>query len=66
MDIVNRPSIPDNSKYWKVFEDEMQIKIFLELSREFVNTLILMVKMIIVKIFKMLKKMKKKRLVLKI
>ena len=38
VDIVNRPSIPDNSKYWQVFEDDMQIKRFLELSREFVNT----------------------------
>ena len=35
--IVNRPSILDNSKYWQVFEDDMQIKIFLELSGEFVN-----------------------------
>ena len=32
VDIVNRPSIPDNSKYWQVFEDDMQIKFFLELS----------------------------------
>ena len=31
VEIVNRPSIPDNSKYWKVFEDDMQIRIFLEL-----------------------------------
>ena len=38
VDIVNKPSIPDNSKYWKVFEDDMQIKIFLELSGEFLNT----------------------------
>ena len=38
MEIVNRPSIPDNSKYWQVFEDDMQIKRFLELSGEFVNT----------------------------
>ena len=38
VDIVNRPSIPDNYKYWQVFEDDMQIKIFLELSGEFVNT----------------------------
>ena len=37
-DIVNRPSIPDNSKYWKVFEYYMQIKTFLEMSGEFVNT----------------------------
>ena len=38
VDIVNRPSIPDNSKYLQVFEDDMQIKIFLEFSSEFVNT----------------------------
>ena len=38
VDIVNRPSIPDNSKYWPVFEDDMQIKIFLEVSGEFVNS----------------------------
>ena len=38
VDIVNGPSIPDNSKYWQVFEDDMQIKRFLELSGEFVNT----------------------------
>ena len=38
VDIVNRPSIPDNSKYWQVFEDYMQIKIFIELFGEFVNT----------------------------
>ena len=38
VDIVNRPSIPDNTKYWQVFEDDMQIKRFLELSSEFVNT----------------------------
>ena len=36
--VVNRPSIPDNSKYWQVFEDDLQIKRFLELSDEFVNT----------------------------
>jgi len=38
VDIVNRPSIPNNTKYWQVFEDNMQIKRFLELSGEFVNT----------------------------
>ena len=36
--VVHRPSILDNSKYWEVFEDDMQIKIFLEMSEEFVNT----------------------------
>ena len=38
VDLVNMPSIPDNTKYWQVFEDDMKIKIFLELSGEFVNT----------------------------
>ena len=38
VEILNRPSIPDNSKYWQVFEDDMQIRRFLELSGEFVNT----------------------------
>ena len=37
---MNRPSIPDNTKYWQVFEDDMQIKRFLELLGEFVNTCI--------------------------
>ena len=32
------PSIPDNVKNWKVFEDNHQIKIFLENEEEFVNT----------------------------
>ena len=38
MEILNRPSIPDNYKYWQVFEDDMYIRIFLELLGEFVNT----------------------------
>ena len=38
VEILNRPSIPDNYKYWQVFEDDMQIRRFLELSGEFVNT----------------------------
>ena len=38
VDTMNRPSILDNSKYSQVFEDDMQIKIFLELPSEFVNT----------------------------
>ena len=40
VDIVNRPYIPDNTRYWQVFKDDMQIKRFLELSGEFVNTCI--------------------------
>ena len=38
--IVNRPSIPDNTKYWQVFEDDLQIKIFLEMSDEFSNKVV--------------------------
>ena len=36
--VRNRPSIPDNSKHWQVFEDNEQIKRFLELSDDFTNT----------------------------
>ena len=30
-----RPSIPDNVKHWKVFEDDLEIKRFLETVDEF-------------------------------
>ena len=36
--VVNRAYIPNNSKYWKVFDDDMHIKTFLEMLYEFVNT----------------------------
>ena len=36
--IISRPSLPDNSNYWKFFDDDLQIKRFLEMSDEFVNT----------------------------
>ena len=36
--VRNRPAIPNNSRHWKVFEDNEQIKIFMELSDEFSNT----------------------------
>ena len=36
--VVNRPSIPDKSKYCQVFYDDMHTKIFLEMMNEFVNT----------------------------
>ena len=51
--------MPDNSKYWQVFEDDMKIKIFLELSGEFVNTQVES-ENIIVKTFKLLKDVKRK------
>ena len=34
---MNRTSIPGKYKYWKVFEYELHINIFLELLDEFVN-----------------------------
>ena len=36
--VVHISSIPDNSKYWQVFEDDLQIKTFLELSDENLKT----------------------------
>ena len=38
IEIVNRPSIPEYSKCWKVFEDDIHITRFLETPNEFVNT----------------------------
>ena len=36
--VKHRPSIPDNVKNWKVFENNHQIKRFLENEEEFINT----------------------------
>jgi hypothetical protein len=35
VEIKYRPSIPDNVKHWKVFEDDLEIKRFLETIEEF-------------------------------
>jgi hypothetical protein len=35
VEVKYRPSIPDNVKHWKVFEDDLEIKIFLETVDEF-------------------------------
>ena len=35
VDVKYRPSIPDNVKHWKVFEDDLEIKRFLETVDEF-------------------------------
>jgi hypothetical protein len=35
VDVKYRPSIPDNVKHWKVFEDDLEIKRFLETVEEF-------------------------------
>jgi len=32
-----KPSIPDNMKYWKFFEYDHQIKMFMEFIKEFVK-----------------------------
>jgi ribonuclease HI len=36
VDVKYRPSIPNNVKYWKVFEDDLELKKFLESVDEFV------------------------------
>lgn len=35
VEVKYRPSIPDNVKHWKVFEDDLEIKRFLETMDEF-------------------------------
>ena len=35
VEVKYRPSIPDNVKHWKVFEDDLEIKRFLESVDEF-------------------------------
>jgi len=35
VEVKHRPSIPDNVKNWKVFEDDHEIKRFLETVEEF-------------------------------
>jgi ribonuclease HI len=37
IEVKNRPTIPDNIKYWKVFEDDKQIESFLKMDSEFAN-----------------------------
>ena len=40
IEVRYRPCVPDNVKQWKVFEDDIEIKRFLELTDEFSNSLI--------------------------
>jgi hypothetical protein len=35
VEVKYRPSIPDNVKHWKVFKDDLEVKIFLETVEEF-------------------------------
>ena len=37
IEVRNRYSIPDNIKNWRVFQDDLEIKKFLELTGEFSN-----------------------------
>ena len=40
IEVRYKPSVPDNTKQWMVFEDDIEIKKFLELTSEFSNLLI--------------------------
>ena len=40
IEVRYRPSVPDNVKQWRVFEYDIETKIFLELTHEFYNSLI--------------------------
>ena len=40
IEVRYRPSVPDNVKQWRLFEDDIEIKRFLELTHEFSNSLI--------------------------
>jgi len=40
LEIMNRPSVPDNIKNWQVFEDDKQIENFLQLEGDFQNMVI--------------------------
>jgi hypothetical protein len=35
VEVKYRPSIPENVKHWKVFEDDLEIKRFMEIGEEF-------------------------------
>ena len=37
IEVRYKPSVPDNIKQWRVFEDDIEIKKFLELIGEFSN-----------------------------
>ena len=38
IEVRHRPSIPNNIKHWRMFEDDLDIKKFLELTSEFSNS----------------------------
>ena len=38
IEVQHRPIVPDNIKYWQVFDDDKHIERFLEGTNEFTNT----------------------------
>jgi hypothetical protein len=37
IEVKHRPTVPDNIKYWKIFEEDKHVEIFLQMSDEFAN-----------------------------
>jgi hypothetical protein len=37
IEVKHRLTVPDNIKYWKVFEDDKQVERFLQMNDEFAN-----------------------------
>jgi ribonuclease HI len=46
VEVKYKPSIPDNVKHWKVFEDDLEIKKFLETVDEFSDFILIRIKML--------------------
>ena len=40
IEVRYKPFVPDNVKWWRVFEDDIEIKRFVEVTGEFSNSLI--------------------------
>jgi hypothetical protein len=38
IEVKHRRAVPDNIKYWNIFEDDKQVEIFLQMTDEFVNS----------------------------
>jgi hypothetical protein len=38
IEVKHRPTVPDNIKYWHIFEDDKQVERFLQMTDEFVNS----------------------------
>jgi hypothetical protein len=38
IEVKHRPTVPDNIYYWKIFENEIQVERFLQMSDEFANS----------------------------